>query len=281
MKKTVIRIVLCTWIILSAFIFASCSFGKSSEKEETYSVYFLISNRYTKGSNSYYEYNTQHGIKTYDDIVFPDSPQKRKPQGSYLPHVRSDGFTFVGWSLDEKTVYAPENAFEVTDTMRFYALYTVNEYTVEYQTDGGINDERNPGSYTVEDYEITLYPAVKTGYTFDGWHDYTNGKDTFYDPSYEKLEAENCRDVILRAYWTPIEYDIQYYVKSPSFTKPEGDLILTYTIETETPLRPLAREGYTFLGWFDNEDYTGDPIETIPAGSYGFKAFYAKWEINQ
>lgn len=278
MKKILPFIVI---LLLCSFLMGFCACGPKEEKEETYYATFLIPGRYASSSNTYYEYDRQLYIKSQEDIVLPRSPQERKPVGSYLPYVRSEGYTFVGWSLDGETIYDPEVKFEVKDNVRFYALYTLNEYALEYELDGGTNDERNPSSYTVEDYEIALYPATKTGYMFDGWHNYTNGQDSFYDPTYENLEAKTCSDLILRAYWTPIEYDIQYYVNTPAFTMPEGDVIIKYTIEDETPLLPLAREGYTFLGWYDNKELTGNPVEKIPVGSYGLKTFYAKWEIAQ
>ena len=41
---------------------------------------------------------------------------------------------------------------------------------------------------------------------------------------------------------------------------------------------PLVRDGYTFAGWYDNPEFTGDPITEIPAGWEG--TLYAKWEAG-
>ena len=41
-----------------------------------------------------------------------------------------------------------------------------------------------------------------------------------------------------------------------------------------------TREHYTFGGWYDNENCTGTPVTSIPAGSSGDKTLYAKWTIN-
>ena len=42
-------------------------------------------------------------------------------------------------------------------------------------------------------------------------------------------------------------------------------------------LKDPTRPGYTFGGWFDNEDLSGEPVTMIKQGSTGDKTFYAKW----
>jgi uncharacterized repeat protein (TIGR02543 family) len=53
----------------------------------------------------------------------------------------------------------------------------------------------------------------------------------------------------------------------------------SYTVENAVTLLAATRDGYGFAGWHDNAGLTGDPVATIPAGSTGDKAFYAKWEL--
>ena len=40
------------------------------------------------------------------------------------------------------------------------------------------------------------------------------------------------------------------------------------------------KEGYEFLGWYDNAAFEGDAVMVILAGSTGDKTFWAKWEEN-
>ena len=48
---------------------------------------------------------------------------------------------------------------------------------------------------------------------------------------------------------------------------------------TETFVLPIpVKDGYVFMGWFDNPEGTGTAITTIPAGWYG--TLYAIWKIN-
>jgi uncharacterized repeat protein (TIGR02543 family) len=40
-----------------------------------------------------------------------------------------------------------------------------------------------------------------------------------------------------------------------------------------------VREGYTFRGWFDNANFEGYVLTSIPAGWEG--SLYAKWTQNE
>lgn len=40
----------------------------------------------------------------------------------------------------------------------------------------------------------------------------------------------------------------------------------------------MAKDRYTFAGWYANTDLTGDPITQIPTDATGDKTFYAKWD---
>jgi uncharacterized repeat protein (TIGR02543 family) len=44
-------------------------------------------------------------------------------------------------------------------------------------------------------------------------------------------------------------------------------------------LPPLFRDGYTFAGWYDNAEFTGNYLEEISAGWKG--TLYAKWTKNE
>lgn len=270
-----IAFVLCTIIGLL------CACGNTTPKKETTTtVVYLISNRYYNTPYKYEEYTRTVGIKSQDDIVLAPNPQEQKPAGSYIPWVKSLGYTFVGWSLDEETIYDPSVKIEMPEYLRFYAIYTVNQYSVSYVLNGGTNDERNPVSYTVEsgdrNSQVALYPASREGYEFAGWED--DYYDWHREREYIDTTPNMLHDCVLNATWTPIEYDIYYSYNSPSFTQPEGELQRTYTIESGAVLKPLACEGKVFVGWYDNAAFDGEPVTAIPVGVFGTKRFYAKWE---
>lgn len=50
-----------------------------------------------------------------------------------------------------------------------------------------------------------------------------------------------------------------------------------YVEGTVTCLPQIERLGYTFGGWFDNEEFNGNAVTEIPADATGEKHYYAKW----
>jgi uncharacterized repeat protein (TIGR02543 family) len=76
------------------------------------------------------------------------------------------------------------------------------------------------------------------------------------------------------AKWTATLYDIAYHQNGGT-----GATNGTYTIESAAVALPAAmtRTGYLFAGWYGNAAFTGDTIMSIPAGSTGNRAFWAKW----
>ncbi|MBQ3048252.1 MAG: hypothetical protein IJD48_04495 [Clostridia bacterium] len=55
----------------------------------------------------------------------------------------------------------------------------------------------------------------------------------------------------------------------------------SYTIlDEDILLNAVEKEGHTFDNWYDNSSLQGDPVTTVPTGSYGDKHYYAKWNIN-
>jgi len=72
------------------------------------------------------------------------------------------------------------------------------------------------------------------------------------------------------------EYVITYHLDGGSN---HADNPAKYTVETETiTLKDAERTGYTFMGWYDNADFSGEKVTQIGKGSSGNKAFWAKWE---
>ena len=54
----------------------------------------------------------------------------------------------------------------------------------------------------------------------------------------------------------------------------------TYGVGATLPT-DVTRTGYTFKGWYDNENLTGSPVTAISGTEMGNKEYWAKWEINQ
>ena len=54
----------------------------------------------------------------------------------------------------------------------------------------------------------------------------------------------------------------------------------TYGVGATLPT-DVTRTGYTFKGWYDNENLTSSPVTAISNTETGNKEYWARWEINQ
>ena len=93
--------------------------------------------------------------------------------GATLPtagDMTREGYTFAGWYDNEALTGNPitEISTDETGNRTYWAKWTINQYTITYDLDGG-TAEGNPDSYTIETDTFTLKNPTKSGYTFTGW----------------------------------------------------------------------------------------------------------------
>ncbi|MGN0709873.1 MAG: InlB B-repeat-containing protein, partial [Anaerovoracaceae bacterium] len=54
-----------------------------------------------------------------------------------------------------------------------------------------------------------------------------------------------------------------------------------YSNAEDTTLEEPTKEGYTFDGWYENAEFSGDPVAVIKKESKGNRKFYAKWSAEE
>ena len=163
------------------------------------------------------------------------------------------GYTFTGWYTDSALTQAWNFDDWVTGELKLYAGWTVNQYTITFDTVGG--SEIAP---ITQDYGTAITtPADPTreGYTFIGW-------DKAIPTT---MPAEN---VTITAKWKVNSYTITFDTVGGSEIAP---ITQNYGTAITAPANP-TREGYTFVGW-DKAIPTTMPAENV--------TITAKWEINQ
>ena len=91
----------------------------------------------------------------------------------------------------------------------------------------------------------------------------TAGYDTSF--GYGVVNYENLVTAL-----TETEYVISYDLRAQDAALPEGS-IDTYRLERKAdPVLPApVREGYTFLGWHEDADLTGEALDILPRGTLG------------
>jgi uncharacterized repeat protein (TIGR02543 family) len=112
------------------------------------------------------------------------------------------------------------------------------------------------------------YVITKEGYTFTGWYtdrDLTEGYVFTYMPA---------NNFILYGSWVIIDYEITYILDDGTNNVNNPT---TYTIEDAFEFVEPTKDGYTFMGWYDNPEFLGDAITVIQQGTFGNMTLYAKW----
>ena len=178
-----------------------------------------------------------------------------------------EGYTFTGW---DKTIPATMPAGDMTIT----AQWTVNQYTITYDLDGG-TAEGNPDTYTVETDAFTIKNPTRPGYTFTGW---SGTGLTGEDNLTVTIPKGSTGNRSYTAHWSLNTYSITYDLDGgTAFGNPDS-----YTVESATiTLNQPTKTGYTFTGW-SGTDLTGEDnlTVTIPAGSTGDRSYTAHWSLN-
>ena len=142
-----------------------------------------------------------------------------------------EGHTFKGWSED-----IPATMPAVNKTIK--ALWTVNQYTITFDTDGG-----SAVAPITQDYGTAITaPAApsKEGHTFKGWSEQIPATM----PAVNKT---------IKALWNVNKYEVLFKVDGAEYSK----AIVEYGSEIKLPANP-TKEGHTFVGW-------GDVPKTMPS----------------
>ena len=169
------------------------------------------------------------------------------------------GYTFIGWY--QGTEHIKEITKDTTGNLELEAKWRINNYQITYELNGGTNDTTNPNTYNVEKLPIELKNPTKTGYKFAGW--------MLNDKPITEISASTTGDLTLVATWEAVTYTVTFDVVGGVEVSP-----LTYTVETGLTLPTPTKVGYTFDGWYNNDNAK---VETIAKGTTGDITLTAEW----
>ena len=200
-------------------------------------------------------------IKDGENKTITYSPNDADKQ--YLKSITVDG-TEIPLDDNNKSSYTFSNIKEDHEIRVVYE----NKYKVTYDAKGGTP---TPETEYVNPNEKATRPSqnpTKNGYTFNGWKEVDSTSTDLYN-----FDTPVVKDTDLEANWTPIIYNITYVLNGGT-NDPENPS--QYTVEDTIDFKNPTRDGYTFLGWYSDPEFTtrkdGISNET------GDKTVYAKWE---
>jgi len=153
-----------------------------------------------------------------------------------LPTPTRDGHTFTGWFTDPTVgdAVTAEDLLTIATLHTLYAHWSVNQYTITFDSDGG-----SPVAALTQDWGTSIYPPAeptKGGYTFSAW-------SPVLPPS---MPAENHTHTAIWRANTDTGYTVEHY------------------------LQDVSGSGYTLQ---DTENLTGETGETVSAADKNYTGF--------
>jgi uncharacterized repeat protein (TIGR02543 family) len=210
--------------------------------------------------------------------------------GSVVPPISADegtavakpadpeksGYSFLGWysAAVGGTLYTWPHS--LTGSLTMYAQWRADsepslpQYTVTFDSQGG--SAVPPVSAGVGTAVGKPTDPEKPGYSFLGWYSAANGGTLYTWP--HTLTGS----LTMYGRWSADTYTISYVLNNGTNALENPS---SYTVESSgINLAAPTRSGYTFMGWYDDGGFTGNPVTTILAGSMGNRTLYARWSAD-
>lgn len=295
------------WVPISAITYtikynANGGSGTMSSSSVKYqSAITLTANKFTKTGYTFSGWNVYRS----SDKTWYVSGQGWKTASE----ISSKGYTKKVYNSTTKFTLekAWTNLGKTNDTLTFYAVWTPNKLTVNYNANGGtlssdtyklsnnVIYNKSDGSKYAQSWtynsaktnglvNASTFGLTREGYTFKGWGTTTSG-GTIFDQNDSTLVPTSINSAIkngscsttLYAIWTPKTYSVKFDANAGSGapsaqTKTYGKSL---TLSSAKPIR----EGYEFLGWATSK--TASSAVYQPGSSYSANSavtLYAVWK---
>lgn len=205
--------------------------------------------------------------------------------------ISKNGYTFLGWYLssDKGNTFTTKitGDYIFDSNTKLYANWVVNEYDVCYN-DNFVTELPDMQHATFEQqFNISDFIPVRTGYTFLGWATEENSNVVTYLPGASVQKLSNIdKDVVnLYGVWAANNYSIKYHANGGS-NAPAIQENLAYGEDVQLSTKEPARTGYAFLGWSTNQNATdyefkaGATVKNLVSDAEGVVTLYAVWAAN-
>lgn len=182
-----------------------------------------------------------------------------------LPTPTRLGYKFDGWKGNSGLVSQSGTSWKYTDVTSLTAQWSIINYSITYELNGGTNNESNPTSYVIGD-SFVLRDPYKNGYSFLGWF-INNQQVTEINSNY----AEN---IYLEAKWSPNKYTLSVSISNTNNGTVQIIEGSGYCGEQVT-VQAIPNNDCVFLGWYNkNKKISNDIVYTfiMPASDYDLTA---------
>lgn len=139
--------------------------------------------------------NSEENPSSYNceqETIILESPQKF-------------GYDFNGWYETSNFSSQPITEIQANSYKSYvlYAKFDIIKYQLDYVMNGGTNNELNPSSFTINDFDIYLLTPTKANHTFVGW---------FSDPEYTQEITMISTDITAIVFYMNIHMQRLYII---------------------------------------------------------------------
>ena len=217
------------------------------------------------------------------------------------------GWTFQGWATEaggeklyDDGASVRNLSAEANGTVTLYAVWSANEYTVNYHANkpagasAEVSGNTAPSSHTYDTANALSENGFSlTGWIFKGWNTRQNGEGTPFSngQSVSTLVSEHGGEITLYAVWEANRYTVEYNSNKPTEASGmlEGettDSSHVYDTESSLTANGFTLTGWTFQGWATSANgavtyQDGAEVLNLTSANGGRVILYAVWTANR
>lgn len=185
-----------------------------------------------------------------------------------------DNYNFDGWYLVDGsgnlTTQFDFNS-QITSNTLVYAKFSAKTFNIQYILDGSATNN-NPSQYTYGKGIAQFNDAVWEEHTFDGWY-----SDSNYQNRVTSISNSQSGDVTLYGKMSKKSYKVEYVLNGGTNDSRNPT---SYNLGDYYKIYPATRQGYTFGGWFESENFTNQRTSVDKDNHKDYK-LYAKWIADE
>lgn len=187
-----------------------------------------------------------------------------------LPMPSKKGYAFEGWhnSLTNEISKSTKISKDMQGDVVFTAIFNAIYYKVTFYPNGGTYSFTSRTFRYDDNYVLTA--PNRPYYDFIGWY-YGDQKI-----SLNGIYKFDC-NISLEARWQPTQYRITYNLNGGTNNNSNPTY---YTCESDVTIAPPTKEGYTFMGWSDNNSNQIYNVYNLKNGSPQDITLTAYWKAN-
>ena len=179
--------------------------------------------------------------------------------------------------------FASDLHYDIYKDATLKAVWEVNNYKVTYDANGGVGSMNSNTATYDANFITTKNGFSRTGYTFNGWNEKSDGTGTAWNLDSSGVYEANkywkwtyAKNITLYAQWKANIYTVNFDANGGTTT---ASKTVTYD-STYGTLPTPTRTGYTFQGWFTSASGGTQITSGTTVKITSTQTLYAHWTAN-